>query len=183
MKYEKNQYSEGVSFCSLIIAGAFIYWGVNEFRNGGSWIWPAILIVIGGSIALSQFYAVTNRGKLRNIVLTEFQRNPNATIEEICENTGISKKDVKAIILDLKAEGRLLGTFSTKTGQMEDIQIVSAPKSLKVPTPPMPSTSVDDRLSPTPLKSEESKHKFCANCGTRVYDTGAKYCQYCGFEI
>lgn len=183
MKYEKNQYSEGASFCSLIIAGAFIYWGVNEFRDGGGWIWPAILVVIGGSIALSQFYAVTNRGKLRNIVLTEFHRNPNASIGEICENTGISKKDVKAIILDLKANGRLLGTFSAETGQMENVQIVATPKAPKVPETPISPVVADDKISPAPSQAVESKQTFCANCGTRIYETGAKFCQYCGFEL
>jgi len=27
MKYEKNQYSDGFSICTLIIAGAFLWWG------------------------------------------------------------------------------------------------------------------------------------------------------------
>ncbi len=181
MKYEKNQYSEGVSLCSLIIAGAFIYWGINNVTQ--SKIWGLILIFIGLSIAISQFYAFTNRGKLRNIVLTEFEQNPQASIEEICEKTGISRRDVKTIILDLKAEGSLLGKFSPSTGQMENATVHSKKLSN------MPVDVQSSGVTTKPVDANESasiagdKRQFCANCGTHIDERNAKYCQYCGFEL
>ena len=117
MKYEKNQYTEGFSICGLIIAGAFFFWGISTIIAGG-W-WGIILIGIGIAISLGLIRALVNKKKLRNAVLYEFESNPNATVEEIGKNTGISKKDVQAIILDLKMSGELRGKFSSKTGQLK----------------------------------------------------------------
>jgi hypothetical protein len=117
MKYEKDQYTEGFSICGLIIAGAFFFWGITTLIAGG-W-WGLIFIGIGIAISLGLIRAIVNRKKLRNAVKYEFESNPNATIEEISKSTGISKKDVQAIILDLKMSGELRGKFSSKTGQLK----------------------------------------------------------------
>ncbi|MFX1289236.1 MAG: hypothetical protein ACFFFY_11840, partial [Promethearchaeota archaeon] len=124
MKYSRNQYSEGVSICALIIAGMFLYWGLNDLlirplMEGAEVIWWGwIWIGIGASILISQIYAWANRSKLRNAVLYEYEEHPEATIEEISQNTGITVKDAQAIVLDLKAKGLLRGKFSSTTGQM-----------------------------------------------------------------
>ena len=167
MKYEKNSYSEGFSLCSLVIAGAFIYWGINNVTKS-AW-WGLILILIGLSMVLSQFYAFFNRDKLRNIVLHEFEQNPSTTVEEITKRTGFSKKDVKAIILDLKANGKLRGIFSARTGQME---MAAQPAET-------PVTSSESE----PIPEKPTGHIFCPNCGTRIDDREAKFCQYCGTGI
>jgi hypothetical protein len=152
MKYEKNQYTEGFSICGLIIAGAFLFWGISTILAGG-W-WGIILIGIGIAISLGLIRALVNKKKLRNAVLYEFESNPNATIEEISKSTGISKKDVQAIILDLKMSGELRGKFSSKTGQLKAI---SAEKT--------------------------EKSKFCKSCGAHIEKDGAQFCNYCGAEI
>jgi len=164
MKYEKNQYSEGFSICGLIIAGGFLYWGFNTLINGwdiGTWnLWWVgfILIAIGIGIISSQIYALTNRDKLRNIVKNEFQQNPSASIEEIAAATGISIKDVRSIVLDLKGRGELRGKFSSTTGQMKPIE--------------------KQEEAPEPLKGS-----FCSNCGTPVSKESAVYCAYCGAKL
>ena len=60
MQYKRNQYTEGVSICSFIIAGMFIYWGLNDliirplWENAEvawwGWIWLAIGAAISGTI-------------------------------------------------------------------------------------------------------------------------------------
>ncbi|UYP44154.1 hypothetical protein NEF87_000439 [Candidatus Lokiarchaeum ossiferum] len=163
MKYEKNQYSEGVSFCSLVIAGAFLFWGFNNIR-GGSW-WGWILIAIGLSTLFGQIAAIKNRSKLKNIVLTEITKNPNITQEEIAQHTSISRKDIKAIILDLKGSGALMGTFSSQTGQMQ----LASPPVQKRPPQDVPTPEVRSDL------------KFCNECGTEINkDEHAKFCPHCG---
>ena len=162
MKYEKNSYVEGFSFCSLIIAGAFLYWGFNGIKDS---YWNLIQIAIGLSILISQIRAFTNKPKLRNIVLSEFTQNPNISIEEISKNTGISHKDIKAIILDLKGSGQLRGTFSQTTGKMQLVEIQKQPekeeKEIEI------KTSGDQR--------------FCRECGTEIdKNEEAQYCPYCG---
>lgn len=152
MKYEKNQYTEGFSICGLIIAGAFFFWGISTIIAGG-W-WGIILIGIGIAISLGLIRALVNKKNLRNTVKYEFESNPNATVEDISNSTGISKKDVQAIILDLKMSGELRGKFSSKTGQLKAV----------------------------PAETTE-KDKFCPSCGAHIEKEAAQFCNYCGAEI
>jgi len=166
MKYEKNSYVEGFSFCSLIIAGAFIFWGISGLVEEAG-LWNIIQILIGLSILVGQFSAFTNKPKLRNIVLSEFTQNPNISIDEITKNTGISFKDIKAIIMDLKGSGQLRGTFSSTTGKMQLAEIQKQPeKAGKV------------------IETTSEDHKFCNECGTEVdQNDNAQFCPYCGSKI
>jgi hypothetical protein len=125
------------------------------------WWFGFILIAIGLSIISSQIYKLTNRGKLRNVVKLEFEENPTASIEQIATNTGITTKDARAIVLDLKARGELRGKFSTKTGEAKHIEVTTSNKA--------PS---------------QEKGNYCSNCGTSVKRDGTTvYCAYCGAKL
>ena len=166
MKYKRNQYSEGVSVCSFIIAGILIYWGTNDIFvplwagtsiNWWGLFWYAIAAaIIGGQIA-----AWANRSKLRNAVLYEYEEHPEATIEEISQNTGITMKDVQAIILDLKASGLLRGKFSSTTGQLTHAEVIKKPQG----------------------EVSEGKVAYCPNCGTAKVKESAVFCSYCGTKL
>ncbi|MFO8017588.1 MAG: zinc ribbon domain-containing protein [Promethearchaeia archaeon] len=161
MKYEKNQYSEGFNICGLIIAGAFMFWGISTLREGlygFNWI-GFLWLSIGIAILTGQIRALTNKSKIRNIVKTEFEEDPNASIKEVSTKTGISKKDVHAAIFDLKANGELKGKFSSKTGKLK-----KEPKKEEV-------------------KIEESQPKYCPRCGTLLKKQDAKFCEFCGASI
>lgn len=161
MKYEKNQYSEGFSICALIIAGAFLWWGISQFiswGDGGEW-WGFVSTGIGVAILIGQIFALTNRSKLRNVVQTEFQENPEVTVEDVSKSTGITIKDIHAIVLDLKASGQLRAKFSSQTGQVKHL------------------------LPPKKEATSGEQAKFCSNCGTPITKESAQYCAYCGAKI
>ena len=165
IKYKRNQYSEGFSICSLIFAGMFFYWSYDlltkSLLNWLGYLWLGIgIAIVGGQIT-----ALVNRSKLRNVVSHEFLTNPNVSVEEISANTGISVKDIRAIILDLKADGRLRGNFSTSTGEAKFMEVVQS-KPVQVSKPPV-----------------EEKNLFCPNCGTPVSRDSAVYCAYCGSKL
>jgi hypothetical protein len=167
MHYERNQYSNGFSICSLIIAGMFLWWGFNTLMtNYWHWWWwfGFLWLAIGVGIISSQIYALANRSKLRNIVKLEFEQNPSITIDQISINTGITVKDVRSIVLDLKARGELRGKFSSKTGEAKYIEISSP-------------------IKPESQKESVEKGKYCANCGTPVSKDAAVYCAYCGAKL
>jgi len=160
MKYEKNQYTDGFSICGLIIGGAFLAWGINSLISGGWFSWIGfIFLCIGAAIIFGQFRALTNRSKLRNIVKSEYEAQPDASIEEMAEKTGITKKDVQAIVLDLKARGEFKGGFSSKTGKHEY----------------SPAEERDGSL--------EVKARYCPNCGTPIKSDEAQFCQFCGGKL
>ena len=157
MNYKRNQYTEGASICGFIIAGAFIWWGVsglipfNGMLDLINLLWIGIgLAIIGGQVA-----ALANRSRLRRTIKYEFESNPNASVDTISQSTGITKKDVQAIILDLKMRGDLRGNFSSKTGELKAIPVES-------PVPEKPAAT------------------FCPHCGTTVKKGEAKYCAVCG---
>ena len=157
MKYIRNQFIIAGSFLwwgiTFIVAGALLWWGVTVLQ----WSWSGFLVIgIGVAILSSQIVAVANRSKLRRVVLQEFQTIPDASTEDVSMRTGISRKDVRAIILDLKASGQFIGKFSTKTGQIKHVSIQKEPVS------------------------SEERGKYCYNCGTPISKESAQYCAYCG---
>ena len=166
MKYKRNQYSEGVSVCSFIIAGILIYWGSNDIFvnlwNGLpiNW-WGLFWYGIAAAIIIGQIAAWTNKSKLRNAVLYEYEEHPEATIEDINQNTGITMKDVQAIILDLKADGLLRGKFSSSTGQMIHADVIKKSEG----------------------ETAEGKVAYCPNCGTAKVKESAVFCSYCGSKL
>ena len=161
MKYEKNQYTDGASICGFIMGGIFLAWGVNWMVGAGFplFIPGIVFLCIGIAIIVSQIRALRNRDKIKNIIKEEFRANPDASVDEIKERTGFTKKDIQAVILDLKAEGQLRGKFSSKTGKLKE-----APK-------------------PEPQAQEVTKAQYCPNCGTPVKDSQAKFCQFCGASV
>ena len=166
MKYKRNQYSEGVSVCSFIIAGILIFWGTNDIiipLLAGTWInWLGFVWYgIAAAIIVGQIAAMANKSKLRNAVLYEYEEHPEATIHEISQNTGITIKDVQAIVLDLKAKGLLRGKFSSTTGQMTHADIIKKPQE----------------------EGSEGKVVYCPNCGTAKVKESAIFCSYCGTKL
>ncbi|TET05706.1 MAG: zinc ribbon domain-containing protein [Promethearchaeota archaeon] len=166
MKYKRNQYSEGVSICSFIIAGILIYWGINDIFVPmwvGTWLnwWGLVWFGIAAAIIIGQIAALANRSKLRNAVLYEYEAHPEATIEQIRQNTGITIRDVQAIVLDLKANGLLRGKFSSTTGQMTHADIIKKPQE----------------------EVSEGKVVYCPNCGTAKVKESAVFCSYCGTKL
>ena len=148
----------------------FFYWSFNLLTQWFFNWWGYILIAIGIAIVGGQINALVNRSKLRNVVSHEFTVNPNISVEEISANTGISVKDIRAIILDLKADGRLRGKFSTSTGEAKSMEVVQSK--------PVQLEEVQGSEPPV-----EASNLFCPNCGTPVSRDSAVYCAYCGLSL
>ena len=166
MKYKRNQYSEGVSICSFIIAGILIYWGTNDIFvplwAGTEINWLGLFwYAIAAAIIIGQIAALANKSKLRNAVLYEYEEHPEGTIEQISQSTGITIRDVQAIVLDLKANGLLRGKFSSTTGQLKHAEVIKKPEG----------------------EVSEGKVVYCPNCGTAKVKESAVFCSYCGTKL
>ena len=148
----------------------FFYWSYSILTHNPYNLFGYMWLLIGIAIVGGQINALVNRSKLRNVVSHEFMVNPNISVEEISANTGISVKDIRAIILDLKADGRLRGKFSTSTGEAKSMEVVQS-KPAQVEEVQESETSV------------EEKTQFCPNCGTPVSRDSAVYCAYCGSKL
>ena len=91
----------------------------------------------------------------------EYEEHPNATIEEISRNTGITEKDVQAVVLDLKASGLLRGKFSSSTGEMKNVSVIRTAE----------------------ISKEATGVKYCPTCGTAKSKEAAVFCSYCGTKF
>lgn len=164
MKYNPNQYSSGFSVCALLIAGMFFYWGIDALFIHSFWHfginWMGFLwLAIGIAILSSQISTIVNRSKLRNVVIEEFKLNPNISIESISSNTGISLRDVRAILLDLKGSGLPINNSSS---------------------PREESTKVNQNSE---VDIAQDKINFCSTCGAPIELEKAVYCAFCGSKL
>ena len=119
MKYKINQYSEGFSIIGLLIAAGFLWWGISGYfpYTLDSW-WGLIPIGIGVAIILEQIGAKINRGALRRIVRFEYEDNPETSLQEIRNKTGLSIKDIQVIRMDLMRYGERLGNSYALNNQI-----------------------------------------------------------------
>ncbi|MFX0077541.1 MAG: hypothetical protein ACFE96_19015 [Candidatus Hermodarchaeota archaeon] len=138
---------------AFITASASIIWGIILFPYG------IPLIFVGAVILTAQTLGANNRSKLRRIVLHELQMNPDASLKEIQKSTGITKGDVKAIMIDLKAEELFTDTFSKETGRVKHGSVQKE------------------------AIGHREINKYCHNCGTAISSELDQYCAYCGSKI
>ncbi|MHA1731181.1 MAG: zinc ribbon domain-containing protein [Promethearchaeota archaeon] len=185
-KYERNQYSDGFSFCGLIIGGIFLYAGISEIFGRGWWgigVWwiGLFFVVIGGSIIGGNLRALYNRDRLKNLVLNEITLKKTTNVEEIAQSTGLSTKDVRHIVMDLKLEGKLFVHYDKDTGEIRDAHSPVTPgKPANNPPVSFPNPTPDPL--PTPKSESGRSRKYCPYCGN-VLSTGAKFCSFCGGEL
>ncbi len=92
----------------------------------------------------------------------ELEDNPKISIEEISKNLKITKKDVQAIILDLKMRGELRGKFSSRNGTFKPVK--------------------GDLSAQEPTEAIEQA-KYCPGCGTPIKKENAQFCVYCGTKF
>lgn len=123
MKYTSDQYLKSTILFKKIITGLLIFWGISSFLPYGfKWLgYGLIPLGIGIAILVRGKCAKANRRKLKRIVLFEATTNPHVSIDEISRSTGISIRDLRVIILDLKVSGELRGKISYSTEQMKHI--------------------------------------------------------------
>ena len=160
MRYIRNQF---------VRAGSVMWWGFIILTGGLTTIWGIIVlqwtwagiftIFIGVAIFSSLIVAVANRSKIRRIVLHEFEKIPEASVEDVSKRTGISIRDVRSIVLDLKASMLFIGDFSTQTGR---VHLIAPHNELNKP---------------------EIKVTYCESCGTPINDGSDTYCSYCGAKL
>jgi hypothetical protein len=157
MNYIKNHY---------VITGSYFWWFMAFLTGGSSIIWGFILwpyaialIFVGGVILTVQTLGALDRSKLRRIVLQELQTSPKASINELRTSTGITKGDLRAIILDLKADRLFNDTTSTNAVQVER-----------------------EPIQVQPVMTQEIS-TYCPNCGSPLSGESDQYCSYCGTKI
>jgi hypothetical protein len=140
----------------LIISGGAIGGGIYLFQLSWTGIFP---IIIGIAILYRLFVAAANRSKLQDIVVHEFEKNPDISLRDLKMKTGLSRRDVRAIVLEVKSSRHFIGDFSTHTGRVH----VIAPHNES--------------------NRPDVKATYCESCGTPIRNELDQYCSYCGAKL
>jgi len=122
MQYRKRSQYKTLSILLLFIAGALFIWGIYIFINWSLKSWGGwLLIAVGLIIVVYELFALQKREKFKNKVILEFESDPNVSVEEIAQRTGIPKEDLRDIIFNLRGSGKIKGLFSSKSGHFKVI--------------------------------------------------------------
>jgi len=114
--FKKKSNVSGLNKIGFIISTLFLIWSILAFNElfwnfDTKWV-SFIWLSLGLIILLSQIISVMNKYKrsedIRNVVLQEYRANPNASIEEVSRNIGLSRDSVREILLVLKIKGFLI---------------------------------------------------------------------------
>ena len=186
LNYKKKSNFSGLNILAFIISAIFLIWSIFAFLGmlwnfGTNWmgfVWLGLSIVI----FFGQIGSITAR-KASKMVFHELVLNPNDSLEEIAQNTGIPLKNVKEIVVDLKYRGILKKSFNTQTGHMENAQLVS-PVATASPIPIAATTlsqpSIQSYAEHEEIEFPTEKPRYCSYCGTALNPDVSKYCEFCG---
>lgn len=156
MRYKRKDLEETSVKIALVIAGALIFYGIYVII-AFSWLNPGVYISFGiaAAIILYEVWRTRYISKIKEDVFLKFEQNPDASINDIAQTTGLSKENLRDIILDLRGSGRLMGEFSDETGFLET----------------------------APVKEKEQDYeRYCPHCGAKYRKDNSTYCVYCGNE-
>jgi len=156
MQYRRKKHHEVFSILGIFFAGILFIWGIYIFLNWSLTSWGGWVLIILGLLMISyELYAFQNRVSLRNEVILEFEDNPSASLDDIAQNTGISRDNLRDIVLDLRGSGKMRGLFSTESGHFETFPVKEA---------------------------QNIRNKYCPRCGASTTQTSV-YCAYCGSRL
>jgi hypothetical protein len=130
----------------------------------------AIMIISGISTIVAYRY---NREK----VLSALSSYDRISVEQLANELGMQKKDVKETVIDLRTEGQLRASFEPESGDV----IVLAVRGQKPITSPRTATTTEKKemLAKKPAASPEG---FCPYCGSMV-KPGDRFCNNCGSAL
>ncbi|MFX1354334.1 MAG: hypothetical protein ACFFGP_10260, partial [Promethearchaeota archaeon] len=164
MKYHRRLANGGHIF-GFIIATLFIIWSIFAFMDmfwnfgtdyvGFIWLGFGLLIIFGQIGDMLKRNKINH--KIRNLVLEQFQGDPNVTLEEIANTTWLSWKSVRNIVLYLRAKGYLSIIPNGDLLNVNPVQNV-----------PIMTVSSATTHTKTTVDSPSELPKYCPDCGARV---------------
>jgi len=150
----KRKYKPGYElYSSLIVGLIFIIWGILSYFEifaGSIWIAFAGFWIFGTSAAI-----LLSRGSVLKTVLYSLKSYKRVKLDQLAKELDMKPEDLRAAIVDLRAEGKINVRFDPETGEIivgEGLEEVKASK------------------------------KFCQYCGEPVPET-ARFCPSCGSYI
>lgn len=145
-----------MSILGLFFAGILFIWGIYILVNWSIASWGGwFLIVLGLVIIGYELYSLQYRASLMSEVILEFEDNPSASLDDIAQRTGMSRDNLRDIVLDLRGSGKIRGLFSSETGNFETFPV---------------------------KESQDIRNKYCPRCGASRTQSSV-YCVYCGTRL
>ena len=150
----RRRYKTEYQFYSSMVVGLIlILWGISSYFNifpGSIWIAFGGIWILGSAIA-----TMLSRRSILKTVLYSLKSYKQVKLEDLAKELNMRPDELRAAIVDLRAEGKINVRFDSETGE-----IIVGEGVVKV---------------------RETK-RFCQYCGESVPET-ARFCPSCGSYI
>ncbi len=183
MGYIERSFGRG-NLWTLSFGIGFLIWGIIAVRfpntPGSYWMFipGGILLIVSISNILSYRY---NREKVLG-ALKSYQR---VQLNQLSEELRMKKRDLKEMIVDLRAEGKLKASFDPESGEVVVFEVKGQPP-IGVATPPPVNTSKKmselEGIEITPVMQNIQDQGYCPYCGSRATSKD-KFCVTCGSAL
>jgi len=143
-------------------------WNFGTDYVGFIWLGFGLLIIFGQIGDMLKRKKINH--KISNLVLEQFRRDPNVTLEEIAKTTWLSWKSVRNIVLYLRIKRYLPLIPNGDQLNVNQIQTV-----------PVMTVSSATNHTKTMVHPSSELPKYCPDCGARVDRDTTQYCTFCGY--
>ncbi len=182
MGYIERSFGRG-NLWTLAFGIGFIIWGIIAVRfpntPGSYWMFipGGILLIAGISNILGYRY---NREKVLG-ALKSYQR---VQLAQLSEELRMKKRELKEIIVDLRAEGKLKASFDPESGEVVVFE-VKGQSPIGTAAPPEKSSkkvSEPEGIEITPVMQHIQDQGYCPYCGSKATKKD-KFCVTCGSAL
>jgi len=170
---------------TLCFGIGFIIWGIIavRFPNTPGSYW---MFIPGGILLIAAISNIFSYRYNREKVLGALKSYQRIGMDQLAEELRMTKRTLKEMIVDLRAEGKLKASFDPESGEVIVFEIKGAPP-IGVTVPQTTNASkkidqIDDVAAITPAMQNIKDQGYCPYCGSKT-TTKDKFCVTCGSAL
>ena len=184
MGYVERSFGRG-NIWTLMFGIGFLIWGFVALRYpsvpGSYW-----MLIPGGILIITAISSIFTYRYNRERILGTLKSYQRVNMKQLSTELKMKPKDVKEIIVDLRAEGKLKASFDPESGDVVIFEVKGqAPAGVVIPEPTTSDTSVkivSESEKPTPLMENIKSQGYCPYCGSKIQKSD-KFCVNCGSAL
>ena len=188
MGYIERSFGRG-NLWTLFFGLGFIIWGIVAVRYpntpGSYW-----MFIPGGILLIAAISNIFTYRYNREKVLGALKSYQRVDMNHLSNELRMKIRDLKEIIVDLRAEGKLKASFDPESGEVVVFEVKGMQPSggTTVTSPPPAEVNASKKYEEmkeveiTPVMQNIKDQGYCPYCGSKVSDKD-KFCVTCGSAL
>lgn len=169
---------------TLFFGIGFIIWGIIAlgYPNTPGSYW---MFIPGGLLLIAAISNILSYRYNREKVLGALKSYQRVHMNQLSEELRMKKRELKEMIVDLRAEGKLKASFDPESGEVVVFEVKGQPPTgTKAPSPVNVSKKISEpeSIEITPVMQNIKDQGYCPYCGSRATDKD-KFCVTCGSAL